>query len=83
MLTPIHNPCQRRSHGLSLSKLSPAAAEAVRTFASIVEKGAATAKAFATFVKERTERKGPEVFADFEIGQAGRRTVPGGDLQVH
>ena len=55
------------------------AAEAVRTFASIVEKGAATAKAFgafATFVKEGTEREG--AFADFEAGQAGRRAVPGG-----
>ena len=61
------------SNGLSidLSKLSPVAAEAVRTFASIVEKGAATAKAFgafAAFVKEGAEREGPEAFADFEIG---------------
>ena len=54
-------PCQCRSHGLSLSKVSPAAAEAVRTFASIVGKGAGSAKAFgafATFFKEGTEREG-------------------------
>ena len=61
------------SNGLSidLSKLSPVAAEAVRTFASIVEKGSATAKAFgsfAAFVKEGAEREGPEAFADFEVG---------------
>ena len=50
-------PCQCRSHGLSLSKLSPAAAGAVRTFASIVEKGPRPPRrAFATFVKEETER---------------------------
>ena len=58
------------SNGLSidLSKLSPVAAEAVRTFASIVEKGAA--KAFgAAFVKEGAEREGPEAFADFEVGK--------------
>ena len=66
-------PVSQSSNGLSLSKLSPAAAEAVRTFVSIVEKGAATAKAFgafATFVKEGAKRGGggPEAFADFEIG---------------
>ena len=71
-------PVSQSSNGLSLSKLSPVAAEAVRTFASIVEKGAATAMAFgafATFVKEGTERESPEAFADFEAGQAGRRAV--------
>ena len=54
-------PVSQSSNGLSLSKLSPVAAEAVRTFASIVEKGAATAKAFgafATFVKEGVKREG-------------------------
>ena len=57
------------SNGLSLSRLSPVAAEAVRSFASIVEKGAATAKAFgefAAFLKEESEREG--AFADFELG---------------
>ena len=61
------------SNGLSidLSCLSPVAAEAVRSFASIVEKGASTAKAFgefAAFLKEGSEREGPEAFADFELG---------------
>ena len=61
------------SNGLSidLSRLSPAAAEAVRSFASIVEKGAATAKAFgefAAFLKAGSEGEGPEAFADFELG---------------
>ena len=56
-------PVSQSSNGLSidLSKLFPVAAEAVRTFASIVEKGAATAKAFgafATFVKEGVKREG-------------------------
>ena len=69
MLARTHNirsipmPVSQSSNGLSidLSKLSPVAAEAVRAFASIVEKGAATAKAFgafATFVKEGTKREG-------------------------
>ena len=65
MLARTHNiipmPVSQSSNGLSLSKFSPVAAEAVRTFASIVGKGAATAKAFgafATFVKEGAKREG-------------------------
>ena len=57
------------SNGLPLSKLSPVAAEAVRSFASIVKKRAAkTFWEFAAFLKEESEREEPEAFADFELG---------------
>ena len=75
-------PVSQPSNGLSidLAKLSSVAAEAVRTFASIVEKNAATAKAFgsfAAFVKEGAEREdqSPEAFADFEVGLEKRVAV--------
>ena len=71
MLALTHNPCQSRGYGLSLSALSPVTAEAVRTFASIVEKGAATAKAFAAFVKEGTKREGRS-----PISRSGKRVAP-------
>ena len=61
----------RSSNGLSLSKFSPVAAEAVRAFASIVEKGAATAKAFGDSFRQgrgRTGRRSP-------ISSLGKRVV--------
>ena len=70
-------PCQSRSHGLSLSKPSPVAAEAVRTFASIVEKGEGVRG-------QPSSRKGPNEMGVRRVRgrEAGRRAVPDGDLQV-
>ena len=64
-------PCQSRNLRTvcPFTKFSPVIAEAVRSFASIVEKRAAkTFGEFATFLKEESEREEPEAFADFELG---------------
>ena len=36
---------------------------------------------FAAFVEEGSGRGDPEAFADFEVGEADRNAVPGGDRQ--
>ena len=66
-------PVSQSSNGLSLSALSQPTAEALRTFAALLEKGGEATEAFqslAAFVDEGVERtdRGPQAFADFEIG---------------
>ena len=70
-------PRRSRSHGLSRLEIQPVAAGAVRTFASIVEKGLQPPRRSGpAFIKEGAEREGPEAFADFEVEEAGRHAVP-------